>query len=401
VILDIEGDGAAGVVGFSKPEGARLTLGASYGGGDVTQGVPGPGWYPDPWFTGQRRYWTGRTWTGDVFTDDPARAADVALKPEGERPPAPPPVTRSATPIDPPAWSYGQPVAAPHDAWGMPAATETLGSAIPPRRSWWQRRSHGQRSALALLGGLVLGFVVIAKVVGATGHDSAGDAQVVPFPPAGSAPSTGPSPAVPAPSSNDADAPSLQQLVVRQADVAPSSTVQLLTNGNQVAGETTLDLCNGTYPSESLRTARLQVLELVGLGTTALSTEAVLYRNPGAAAQAMREVQSVVAHCPDQPVVSPVGEDTVTTRFGPRPDRAWSAVPGVNRLAYSVTTIDQFGQSDEHLAVYLQRGRVLEGVYFPNPAGRQPAVDGQSTISGIVEVFAKRIAALPESVVNG
>ena len=37
--------------------------------------------------------------------------------------------------------------------------------------------------------------------------------------------------------------------------------MQLLDGGNQVAGQTTLDLCNGRYPSEALHSARLQVVE--------------------------------------------------------------------------------------------------------------------------------------------
>jgi hypothetical protein len=193
----------------------------------------------------------------------------------------------------------------------------------------------------------------------------------------------------------------LQRLVVRQQDVPSTSRVQLLDGGNQVSGQITLDLCNGTYPSEALRTARLQVVEYDGSGSGVLSTEAVLYRHGGDAADAMREVQSVAATCPDQPVVSPVGEPTVTTRFQAPPDGAWPHVPGVQRLAFAFTTIDSFGVSDEHVAVYLQRGRVLEGVYFPSPAGAQPAVDGQTTIAGIVHVFEQRIAALPASAVGG
>lgn len=370
----------------------------------MPQEVPGPGWYPDPWFTGQHRYWTGRTWTGDVFADDPSHAADVALRPDAERPPVPPPVVRSTTPVRPPSWSYSAatPAAEPSDAWPAPPA-ETLSSALPERRSLWQRLSPRQRNAAALVAGLVLGFVVVAKVVGGGGDGRAADSPVVPLPPV-TAPSAGPTPtpSVPPPASGDKDASVLQDLVVRQSDVSSTATVQLLPDGNKVSGETTLDLCNGTYPSESLRSARLQVLELVGLGTTALSTEAVLYRTPADAAQAMREIQSVVAKCPpNQPVVSPVGEDTVTTTFGPPPDRSWPTVGGVQRLAYAVRTTGQLGGTDDHIAVYLQRGRVLEGVYFPSPSGAQPPVEGESSIAAIVDLFARRIAALPSSVVNG
>ena len=41
------------------------------------------------------------------------------------------------------------------------------------------------------------------------------------------------------------------------------------------------------------------------------------------------------------------------------------------------------------------------GVYFPQPDGAQAPVDGQTTIAGIVNVFATRMANLAASTVNG
>ena len=40
------------------------------------------------------------------------------------------------------------------------------------------------------------------------------------------------------------------------------------------------------------------------------------------------------------------------------------------------------------------------GIYFPQPDSTQTPVAGQTTIPGIVNVFAQRMAALPDSVVN-
>jgi hypothetical protein len=114
----------------------------------------------------------------------------------------------------------------------------------------------------------------------------------------------------------------------------------------------------------------------------------------------MREIASVVAACPNKPVVSPVGEPTVTTSFEAKPDNGWPSVTGVERQAYAFTTTDQvFGQTDRHVAVYLRRGRVLEGVYFTLP-GTQPPVDGKTSLADITRVFEQRIAALPAAVVN-
>ena len=91
----------------------------------------------------------------------------------------------------------------------------------------------------------------------------------------------------------------------------------------------------------------------------------------------------------------------MTTKFNATPDTAWAPVATVNRLAYDFTTTDQSGQSQHNIAVYLQRGRVLMGIYFAQTVGAQTAVDGQTTTAGIVHIFESRLAQLPASTVNG
>ena len=361
---------------------------------------PGPGWHPDPWFSGQHRYWDGRTWTGDVFPDGPTESgalSTVTLRDETDRPPVPPPAARSSTPPPAPTWGYA--------AASAPVATsvfepwETIGDTPGPAPR--RKLTVNQVNALVLAIGLLLGFVVVEKVVAHHGTRAAPAAVPAPAAPLVPTVPASPSPSASNPLSNDPSAPFLQRLVVRQTDVPSANTVQLLDGGNSVTGQTTLDLCNGTYPSEALRSARLQVVEYDGGGSGVLSTEAVLYRHGSDAAQAMNEIRSVAASCPDRPVVSPVGEPTITTRFQPAPDGSWPQVAGVARQAYAFTTTDSLGVTDTHIAVYLQRGRVLEGVYFPAPSGAQPPVDGETTIDGIEHVFEERIAALPEAVVAG
>jgi len=199
----------------------------------------------------------------------------------------------------------------------------------------------------------------------------------------------------------DPDSSVLPNLVLQQPDVPSSVNVQLIPNGDQVRGQTTLDLCNGTFATESRRTARLQVAALNGQGNAVLSTEAVLYPNPSDTTQAFSELKSVAAHCPNSPVVSPVGEPTVTTHFFAAPDASWPQVPTVQRRAYSFTATPQSGPVQRSVAVYLRRGRALMGVYFAQPDSPQPAVNGQTTIPGIVNVFATRLAGLPASAVDG
>jgi hypothetical protein len=209
-------------------------------------------------------------------------------------------------------------------------------------------------------------------------------------------PSTSTAPATP----TDPDASALSGLVVQQADVGSTVNVRLLTGGNQVSGQPTLDLCNGTFPSESHRTARLQVVALDSQGNSLLSTEAVLYSSVDGSAQAFSELKAVAAKCPASPVVSPVGEPTVTTHFNAAPDADWPQMPTVDRLAFGFTTTDQSGQTQHSIAVYLRRGRALMGIYFSQPDSTQPTISGQTTIAGIVNVFATRLAQLPGSTVN-
>jgi hypothetical protein len=99
-------------------------------------------------------------------------------------------------------------------------------------------------------------------------------------------------------------------------------------------------------------------------------------------------------------VVSPVGAPSVTTHFNPAPDGSWPQVATVERLSFDFTTTDLSGQTQHITAVYLHRGRALVGIYFFQPDGPQTAVDGQTTVAGIVNVFATRMANLPASVIN-
>ncbi|MDQ2827401.1 MAG: hypothetical protein M3Y04_10660, partial [Actinomycetota bacterium] len=202
-----------------------------------------------------------------------------------------------------------------------------------------------------------------------------------------------------APTNNDPSATALSSLIVKPADVTAPLSVALLPGGAGL-GVATLDLCNGTFPSDGLRTARLQDAVFDAQDSATLSTEAVLYRDSAATTQAFAELKSAAAACPSTPVQSPDAQSSVVTKFNPAPDAAWPQTATVNRLAYDFTSTDESGQPIHTIAVYLQRGRALMGVYFFQPDGDQAAIAGQTTVPGIVGVFAGRMAALPSSVVG-
>jgi hypothetical protein len=399
------------------------------------------GWYPDPYNAGQHRFWDGEGWTAHSFPNGAGALGDrVAAPAQASAPPAslPPtsPPSGGATP-PPPAWQAppGTPSSAPLDPDAEPSGA--------PKRSLWPPHGRGLVALLlvvAFAAGLIGSLLIPSHrspartaasaatpakpgattpsttpttTPGAIGGltPSAPGSNDIPALPAspgsGQLPTTPGSSAAPSPTTPSAGAPTdpnqsvLSGLVLKQADVPAGVTVDTIPAGTQVSGQATLDLCNGTFASESLRTARLQVAATDAQGNEVLSTEAVLYSSPAAAAQAMSELRSVAAKCPSTPVVSPVGEPTVTTRFNAAPDSSWAPVATVQRLAYDFVTTDQSGQSQRNTAVYLQRGRVLMGVYFAETVGAQASVDGQTTTAAIVHIFETRIAQLPASAVNG
>ncbi|HLI55571.1 MAG TPA: hypothetical protein VKY26_00935, partial [Actinomycetota bacterium] len=215
---------------------------------------------------------------------------------------------------------------------------------------------------------------------------------------AGGPPSSPTAPGVtPTPTPTDPSASVLSGLVLHQSDVGATETVVTAPGGNGLS-VATLDLCNGTYPSDSLRTARLQVDGADANNNVVISTEAVLYQAPTDTAQAFSELTSNVNNCPSGPVVSPVGEPTIETTFGPTPDSSWPQVAGVTRQAYAFNTTDDAGDVQPAVAVYLRRGRALLGVYFYTPANQpQLPVDNQTSMAAITTIFANRLAQIPAS----
>jgi hypothetical protein len=240
------------------------------------------------------------------------------------------------------------------------------------------------------------GAVIVVAVMAAVARDLAGGSSRLNT----QTPEPGqmtPSPS--APSSQDPSASLLAGLVVTNTDVGPALSVAGLQGGNGLT-QPTLDLCNGTFQSEGMRTARLQVAAVDGAGTTVISTEAVLYSSAAGTAAAFSELKSVVAACPDHPVESPAGQAPVTTRFQSPPDGSWPQVQSVERLAFSFDSISASGETSHSVAVYLRRGRALLGVYFSDPDSSHAAVAGHTAISEVVNVFATRLAKLPLAAVS-
>ena len=83
-------------------------------------------------------------------------------------------------------------------------------------------------------------------------------------------------------------------------------------DGNIVAGQPTLELCNGSFPSESLRTERPQVAAVDTKGDAVLSTEAVLTSAPRRRMQAFSESRRLRRAVPMFRCRVRIGDPTVT-----------------------------------------------------------------------------------------
>ena len=123
-----------------------------------------------------------------------------------------------------------------------------------------------------------------------------------------------------------------------------------------------LDLCAFDFPSEKLRTDRLQVNYERSSTSVSISNEVVTYR-PGKAAQAIAEARYAATHCPTAGRVSPYfGGPPATFRLTMLAD---SRLPsGYVALHAHVATVVK-GQREEitSIAIYQVRGDVVSIVY--------------------------------------
>jgi len=152
------------------------------------------------------------------------------------------------------------------------------------------------------------------------------------------------------------------RIVLRAAQVGPGYRLHQRADGHGVRGFVTLNMCGYAFPSERLRTARLQVNYDGVRKTVKVSNEVVAYRR-GGAAQALREVVYAADHCPRTPVASGLrGVGPLTYRVARVVTRGLPAgsVALLLRIAGSVSgrLVDAVT-----LAIYERRGDILSAVY--------------------------------------
>jgi len=157
-----------------------------------------------------------------------------------------------------------------------------------------------------------------------------------------------------------ASQPNLSKLVLKPSSVAPGYLMVQPPDGKGRA-QRTLDVC-GTknYPSEALRTARLQVDYGKPKAKILLSNEVVVYK-AGGAAQAMREVAEHAKNCPAKPIATE-GLPPLRYTYTRLTDSKLLRGALVFRMVVS-GTVKGARVHGVHFLVYQRFGNVLSGVY--------------------------------------
>ena len=142
--------------------------------------------------------------------------------------------------------------------------------------------------------------------------------------------------------------------------------MKLVPGGDQVANQVTLDLCGADFPSENLRTSRLQQIAKDASNTTVVNDENVRYRSASAAAEALTELRQAVVGCdPSTFVDSHVsGVPALRYQLALMPE---SQLPDLaqDHVGISATLVAQSGETVSTALIYQRRGAVLVGVYGP------------------------------------
>jgi hypothetical protein len=159
-----------------------------------------------------------------------------------------------------------------------------------------------------------------------------------------------------------ASAPDVSKLILKPAQVGSGYVMLQRRDGVGVKNTVTLDLCGRTgYPSESKRSARLQVDYLKQGSKLGLSNEVVVYK-PGGAVQAMSEVVRHAVTCPKTPVKA---DPTLPPlRFTITRIRVPKLLQGYLAVRVRVTgTVKGKHYDQTSYAVYQRLGNVLSGTY--------------------------------------
>ncbi len=160
----------------------------------------------------------------------------------------------------------------------------------------------------------------------------------------------------------------LEQIALHPTQLGTGYQLEPIPGGQLVAGEVTLNFCDLSYPSESLRTARLQVVYTAPGNTFEASNEVVSYKS-GGAQKALAEVTKAAASCRNGHVSDAASGFTDLVRHTHVVSDAHLLPGAVAILETDSGMVNGKRVTVDSMDVYQVRGDVLSGVY-----GRGPTV---------------------------
>jgi hypothetical protein len=160
----------------------------------------------------------------------------------------------------------------------------------------------------------------------------------------------------------------LGKLVLKASQVGSGYVLSQIPGGRLVQGEATLDYCGLSYPSERLRTARLQVQYTRRGASYKASNEVVTY-SAGGAQQALAEARHAATACPQGALKNAPGGVTDLVHHS-RVVTDPRLLPGaVAILDHETATVHGKRMTIDAMEVYQVRGNVLSGVYGAGGTG--------------------------------
>lgn len=157
--------------------------------------------------------------------------------------------------------------------------------------------------------------------------------------------------------------PSLPKLLLAPSQVGVGYLMLRRTDGNGL-GTRTLDLCGtANYPSEKLRSGRIQVDYRSPNSRIGVSNEVVTYMSVAGAAQAMREVLQHAVTCPNR-AISPGEQNLPPLTFTITVLRDSHLLKGYLAVRVRTTGTVQGKKVDSvTYGIYQRLGNVFSGVY--------------------------------------
>ncbi len=178
---------------------------------------------------------------------------------------------------------------------------------------------------------------------------------------------------------------SLATIALQAKDVAADYTVEVTSDGRSL-GVPTLDFCGATFPSESLRVARLQNAAFDADGNfTGISSEVVLYSSAAAAKQALHEVTQARLKCPTDHAVSTEDGHSILFTFHGAPGPSSTPLTGPDARLIIHTSMKVDGSPRTSFLAYQIDGKVLAGLYITDAIAQpfdQSSLDSFYALAG-------------------